>query len=498
MFSFFSLLSFLILFSFHSESFATDLTCSMEPTAEADAICGGIEAAEDEEESVSSPPTISSGGALPQDEPPVNRASCYKQLGDTKECCADPSTCLGGEALSTFQSLSSVVSMVGPGVATAVQGISGKDMSGLCKALQGLAGTGGAVTMAAYMKCKSTISSCRNVCEQEKQRKCGLYQSYKTECEAALASIAGGIAIVPPLALKVESQAQKVVAVFKNQKECAAQKAQAKELMNNLAQMTNTMLSAELCKLQARANKKEKEEEKKREELARKKEECAQKGGKWFGGLDGECKIIASFNNQLPTNSGLVQSPGGLSGLVNEDPGELEGNSNQGDVSTDTTGGGGEQNTGILSEDGLGGDIGDLEPSRINDGFLYSSGSFGKSSGKKKPSRVGGRGFKTAGRRGYAGRKPAEVEKMKPGSFGAGGGGFSGYGGGGGFDDFNTGGGGNSSSLGLSKAEMEELEEKQGAKMAAPDDGFGGAHEDIFERISKRFQSLCKEKLDCR
>ena len=74
-----------------------------------------------------------------------------------------------------------------------------------------------------------------------------------------------------------------------------------------------------------------------------------------------------------------------------------------------------------------------------------------------------------------------------------GGGGFGGYGGGGGFGDS----GKPYASLGLSKKKLDELKKKKGAQRVTASEA-KGTHQNIFERISKRFQSLCQSKLDCR
>ena len=74
---------------------------------------------------------------------------------------------------------------------------------------------------------------------------------------------------------------------------------------------------------------------------------------------------------------------------------------------------------------------------------------------------------------------------------GSGGGGFGGYGGGG-----RKGRG----KLALSKKQIKKLKKEKGAQrtLSKMKEGFGGAHHDIFERITKRFTHLCKNKMNCR
>ena len=75
---------------------------------------------------------------------------------------------------------------------------------------------------------------------------------------------------------------------------------------------------------------------------------------------------------------------------------------------------------------------------------------------------------------------------------GAGGGGFGGYGG--------SGRKKGAGKLALSKKQIKKRKKEQGAKRTLPEmkDGLGGAHHDIFERITKRFTHLCKNKMSCR
>ncbi len=103
-------------------------------------------------------------------------------------------------------------------------------------------------------------------------------------------------------------------------------------------------------------------------------------------------------------------------------------------------------------------------------------------------------GFSSGGGGRYSGRRRRGGGENEESSIpGLGGGGFSGYGGGGGFgeDDSTTAG------LGLSKKKLKELEKKQGAKRGTAGKMLGSSHQNIFERISKRFQSLCQTKINC-
>ena len=98
-------------------------------------------------------------------------------------CCTDPMTCLGGSALSTANEVGSVVTAVGPGLGMALQG-GGQDMSGMCKAMQALAGTGASLSTAAHMKCTGSISSCHlRIANAISPVACNTYVQAKNLCK---------------------------------------------------------------------------------------------------------------------------------------------------------------------------------------------------------------------------------------------------------------------------------------------------------------------------
>ena len=74
--------------------------------------------------------------------------------------------------------MNNIVTQVGPGLATMLQGF-GKDMSGMCEAMQGLAGSGASLSLAASVKCKGSISSCNTACDFQIGQQCTQYKVVK-------------------------------------------------------------------------------------------------------------------------------------------------------------------------------------------------------------------------------------------------------------------------------------------------------------------------------
>ena len=419
--------------------------------------------------------TISS----PNDATAPEGASCNPNLVNT--CCSDPSTCLGdavggeggGKALSTFQDVSNIVSKVGPGAAMALQGF-GNDMSGMCEAIQGLAGTGGALSMAASLKCKGAISSCHSACDHKIQHKCLEYIEAKKSCELKPENKQTN---ENTFKKKGELIVKRITQLEKEKILCSAQKAKADKWLENMAEMANSALSAELCKQQSKAN--------------QNKKDCKDRGGEW---KNGECEIPEEEQREVVSlgqnNDTIPQHSGGPISATAETP--PSSNNEGGDGDTDggnsQLGGGGDSKQ--TSSDG--GSI----SSPYADTSLTDTESDSSPTGKQAKTSGGaysGRGF--LGGRSYGGYNRGKRGKFNPqeedSDLSMGGGGFSGYGGGG------SGGSDSYASLGLSKKKLAELAKKQGTKRKTAGEA-GGAHQNIFERISKRFQSLCQNKLDCR
>lgn len=479
-------------------------------------------------------------GAVAPIEADEEAPDCDSGLDKATTCCNDPVTCLGGEHLSTFNQVNNIATQVGPGLSMLMQG-TGKDMSGMCEALQAMAGAGAGLSTAALAKCKGSISSCRSACEKDIQTNCQKYSILKAQCEASTNKT------LPPeaktLAAQIVEDKEKTIPA------CAALSAKAGEIASNLGQMANSALSAELCKKQASAGKDKEEcakangrwdgykcvtqqdECEKRgnvwnsetEKCKSEQRLCAEKGSDWrWNNVEcvhrmteceeaqqkgvsvvwdplanlgkGACRKTTQATVNRGDGSGDIgNSDGGGINLNTETP-NVDNKEYDPDDPNNQVGGGGRTPFGISS----GGSPGSSDPlSGLGSGSSPKANSPTKSAaaaagkgGRYKGARIGGLGSGFRGR-GSGERTPGSSDKDDPG-LSMGGGGFSGYGGGGSGDDDDY------ASLGLSKKKLKELEKKAGAKRKTAGEGLGGAHQNIFERITKRFQSLCKNKLDCR
>ena len=411
---------------------------------------------------------------------------------EARKCCGDPTTCLGGEALSTLNEINNITTQVAPGLASMLQGF-GKDMSNMYETLQGLAAAGASVALAASTKCKASISSCNNACDRQiKEVECKKYTSAKQTCTTTKSTCMPKPSCINTTQTQFQTQvlpiAKQVNRHEETQASCLAQKAKAKDISKTIPQMANSAISAELCKQQARQ--------------AQNKESCEkQEGHTW---RDGKChppeeeeKPTVAFDIQSGKNV-ISHSSGSLGTPTVESPipeSEKEGNTD-GDGRTSGGGGGGNtQTTGGSPLDDI--DMPDSSSSLYSDNSEEETDTnTDTSTGKGRYAGLGSRSFGGYGRGGrYDGKKRKPYSSSsKDNNLSMGGGGFGGYGGGG----FGSRGSGSSqASLGLSQKKLKEIEAKKGAKRATAGEGGGGAHQSIFERVTKRFQILCQDKLDC-
>lgn len=396
-------------------------------------------------------------------------------------CCSDPTTCLGGKELSTFQDVSNIVSKVGPGMAMMLQGF-GEDMSGLCKAMQGLAGSGASLSMAAKLKCDGAISSCHSICDRDIKIQCKKYNEAKNEC-----LIKQEKNPPPDIYDSFEKKAQpaaNLIQDYDNTKShCTAQKVKSKELLDNMGEMANSAISSELCKQQSK--------------IAHNKEKCRAAGGTW---TNFECKMPEKEEEKTETVSlrdgegSIPQQPTGYMGINTETPVSTSQDTvpNPDDPDNTRVGGGGNSNNppggeGPTPYPKAATDIDpEVDHKSDSDGTGTTTADQSKSSGTSSL-------FNSFGESGYNSpyRRANNEEGEDNDNLSMGGGGFKGYGGGGGFGDSDS-----QASLGLSKKKLEELKKKKGAQRVTASDA-KGTHQNIFERITKRFQSLCQSKLDC-
>ena len=421
------------------------------------------------------PETITVGQSflidLPESDPSAASIAC--EADTATRCCSDPSTCLGGEALSSFQDISSIVTNAGPGLAMAMQGM-GKDMYKLCQAMQSLAAGGAGLSMAAKGACSRKISSCQSSCNHQIRQQCELYRTAKKQCETKQ--------ITDTAFAKQGGNPANLINKYEGIKTtCVTQKKKAKDLTDNMGEMVNSALSAELCKQQTKIPKKQ----------------CLKNGGKW---VDMKCVMPEEEKEErqqtvaLRNNNGahIPQYTGAQAGVISESPSrdsKGEPLSNPDDNPDSGGGGSSDSSQEATSPPGLPGLAAGTElDSDSDDSTGAGQGGKGSGSGLSGLSGLsgGGSGFSP-----YNRNKNDEDEEEDD-ALSMGGGGFAGYGGGGGGDSGNA-----YASLGLSKKKMDELKKKKGAKRVTASEA-KGTHQNIFERISKRFQSLCQSKLDCR
>ena len=435
------------------------------------------------------------GATFAQEEGNNPVTGCWTAPAKTEECCADPTTCLGSEALSTLEQVNTAVTMAGPGVASALTGF-GKDMSGMCSTIQKLAGAGAALSLASSSRCKAQIGLCNSTCDKEIKQKCTMYWMQKRSCVAG----------IPENQFEsARNDARDIIRAENNKSSCKRQRAKVKDWGEKMGQMLNSALSAELCKRQAG--------------LIKSKKECKAAGREW---KDGEClppkpdvRIAqcegagGTWNKKTekctrPTPPPVVANIEDPSitpptpNIIAPDSEKAPSDTiNQEDPDNNTTpGGGGGDIRKNKAQNNKKNKIG--MPLDSTDDFLEgegaSSGGFAGGSNNSSGSQGGMRGFFRRGGKGYGGRRKGNKEDKDPNNYKMGGGGFGGYAGGG----RGGRGGGDFANLKLSKKQLDEIAKKKGAMRKINSQGFGGAHENIFARITRRFKALCQKDIDCR
>ena len=189
--------------------------------------------------------------------------TCRMGISNAETCCADPTTCLGGVALSTFQQVNTAVTMMGSGIGSMVTGL-GKDMSGMCQTIQQLSAAGAGLSLSASLKCKAKISSCNSACDKEIKTNCQKYKTIKKSCPST-----------PPNFWLAQPIAQEIARLYKNKQKCDLQNAKVADWGDKMGQMLSTVLSAQMCKKQSG--------------LIRDQEECKAIKGKW---INGSCEDV--------------------------------------------------------------------------------------------------------------------------------------------------------------------------------------------------------------
>ena len=192
--------------------------------------------------------------------------SCYGGLKLASHCCHDPSDCISGIDTDTMNIMNI---FIGAGSKIAASSLSGKgkDISGLCKGMKQFSKAGKNLARASYYRCKAQIHICKRACKIEKKQQCKQYHeevgscqqrkntlpvcnssnihvSSSTDCENAL----------NPLKENIKKIAQRVYAIEEEEKPaCKDLKQKAKEIKNNMKELAKTVKSSDECNKQATA-----------------------------------------------------------------------------------------------------------------------------------------------------------------------------------------------------------------------------------------------------
>jgi len=442
----------------------------------------------------------------------VDPSPCEAQLPKTQACCKDPTTCLVGEDLAAFNDLAPAISGIGIGGIMALQGGSGQDMSGLCKAMGALNLSSAGVTATAVANCKASISSCTNTCQNEININCAKYRTAQNACQLVAGQQTALDQAYNTFKEAALEPVKNILAASANIPLCAAETVTLKDLKKNSALLVSAYKSSKMCQKQAsnirnQGDCKQAKGTWENGQCTLPKEACVNSGGDWNGSrciTQAECQHKGGtwdYNNRkckivvrrADDNSTITAENKALK-FTTEKNKENSSNKNPPAKKENTSGGGGgnEPSSGYDGYDSLdtttatdstdGSNIGDR-------GLAGTAGGGGNSS-------IGGLGSRGGSNYGYYGNNKKKHKKRRDGA------GLN-MGGGGGFSSYGSKGSnrrsrsnyGNFSKLKLSKAKVKKLEAKKGTKRKSDN---LGAHESVFERIKNRYQSLCKNKLNCR
>ena len=246
--------------------------------------------------------------------------SCYGGLKIASHCCNDPSDCISGIDTDTMNIMNI---FIGAGSKIAASSLSGKgkDISGLCKGMKQFSKAGENLAKASYYRCKAQIHICKRACKIEKKQQCKQYHAEVGSCQQKkieLVSCGTGSPdattcenTLKPLKENIKKIAQTVYAIEEEQKPaCKDLKQKAKEIKNNMKELAKTVKSSDDCNKKATAGIEESTLEEINELVANKlKVEEAENtvisarqntGGDSFSQNNGES---IEFNTETPTNS---------------------------------------------------------------------------------------------------------------------------------------------------------------------------------------------------
>ncbi len=357
--------------------------------------------------------------------------TCKTSYKDAKTCCGDPMTCLGSSSLETIQTINQIASTVGTAIGPA---FSGKDSKEICSLVQYMSGAGAGIAFTARFKCFSSISSCQDDCKAEKEKKCKEYRDAKTICTQAT---------VKTFETKSKTLVKDIDEIENKKITCISLKANTKHLEKNALQFINSAVFATLCKVSAGL-----EEDK----------------------PDNSPETLLGGGNPMGEEKGLTPTVDG----------SAENESND-ETNPDLEGGGGRFPADRERDIPL-----NLGKTTSNYGGKLADTPSANQLQNGKNTSFGSNPWMGRGKRTRENNREDEFENSENSSSMGGGGGFGGYGGGKYKSKY--------SSLALSAKKLKALEKQQGIKRKSASLGIGsGIHQNIFERITRRFKYLCQK-----
>lgn len=406
--------------------------------------------------------------------------SCYGGLKLASHCCHDPSDCISGIDTDTMNIMNI---FIGAGSKIAASSLSGKgkDISGLCKGMKQFSKAGEKLAKASYYRCKAQIHICKRACKIEKKQQCKQYHEEVKGCQqrkntlpvCTVSSSADCENALKPLKENIKKIAQTVYAIEEEQKPaCKDLKKQAKEIKNNMKELAKTVKSSDECNKQATAG---------IEEIVEKINERAASKLR----IEEAENTVTSARQNTGGDSSFSQNPTGEpTEFHTENPGtSVGGGGQEREISAATS----PTNNNNNNSGGAANTLFNKESTDTDSSLKWTRD-------KNNPTATttgGGQKSLNYGETSYDNKKPNKIPQNKniksKQKIALAGGEFGAY----------------SSPLNKNNPFIKNYQKQQKEESAFNKkslSGFrgGGMHENIFERITKRFQSLCQQqKIDC-
>ena len=397
--------------------------------------------------------------------------SCYGGLKLASHCCNDPSDCISGIDADTVNIMNI---FVGAGSKIAASSLSGKgkDISGLCKGMKQFSKAGKNLARASYYRCKAQIHICKRACKIEKKQQCRQYheevgscqQKKKTAClpNNSFSSPTNCEQELNPLKENIKKIAQTVYAIEEEQKPaCKDLKQKAKEIKNDMKELAKTVKSSDDCNKQATAGIESTLEEINKLTATKLRVEEAE-------------NTVISARPGTGNNGGSIK-------FHTESP-------------SPSIGGGGQEREVAATSSTNNNNPAGATNTLFNKESTDTDSSLKWTRDKNNPTKtttVGGQSSLNLGKTSYDNKNPNKIPQNKniksKQKITLAGGEFGAY----------------NSPLNKNNPFIKSYQKQQKKKSAfnkrnLPGLSGGGMHENIFERITKRFQSLCQQqKIDC-